>query len=112
MSGIFVIFLTFVNLASQAQKMVHVNALVAMWPSFEKVEQDPYGSINLGNGYILLRPADESGPYYLSHKEEAFDIFCSGHQESEGIDRRSVYRWGRLKLPTAQIARLVWKELE
>ena len=81
----------FANLALQAQKMAHVNTLVTMWPSFEKVKQDPYGSINLGNRYILLRPADKSGPYYLSHKEEeAFNIFCSGHQESEGIDRRSV----------------------
>ena len=103
----------FANLASQAQKMAHVNALVAMWPSFEKVEEDPYGSINLGDGYILLRPADESGPYYLSQEEEkAFDTFCSGHQDSEGVDRRSVYRWGRLKLPTTQVARSVWKELE
>ena len=82
----------FANLASQAQKMAHINALVAMWPSFEKVVQDPYGSINLGNGYILLRPADESGPYYLSQKEEeALDVFCSDHQDSEGVNRRSVY---------------------
>ena len=103
----------FANLASQAQKMAHVNALVAIWPLFEKETKNPYGSINLGDGYILLRPADESGLHYLTCKEgEVLDAFCSGRQDSEGVDRRSVYQWGRLKLPTEQTARSVWKEVE
>ena len=103
----------FANLTAQAQKMAHINSLVAIWPSFEKATQNPYGSIDLGDGYVLLRPADESELYELTCKErEALEVFCSGRQDSEGVDRRSVCRWGRLKLPTEQIARSVWKELE
>jgi hypothetical protein len=103
----------FANLAAQAQKMAHVNAMVALWPSFERTTGDPYGSIDLGDGYILLRPSEESGQHRLTRREEeALESFCSGHQDSEDINRRSVYQWGRLKLPTGQIARSVWKEVE
>ena len=103
----------FVNLAAQAQKMAHINALVSMWPSFEQEPNDPRGSMDLGDGYILLGPKEDSRPHYITHTEEAaLDVFCSGYQDSEGIDRKSVYRWGRLKLPTQQIARSRWKELE
>ena len=101
----------FANLAAQAQKMAHVNAMVALWPSFERITGDPYGSVDLGGGYLLLRPMD--GPYCLTHKEEeAVRVFYSSSEDSEGVDRRSVNRWGRLKLPTEQIARSVWKEIE
>jgi hypothetical protein len=101
----------FANLAAQAQKMAHVNALVAMWPSFEKVPENPHGSIDLFDGYLLLRPMD--GPYHLSRMEEdTLDVFCSGRQDVDGDDQSSVFRWGRLKLPTEQVARSAWKELE
>jgi len=103
----------FANLVAQAQKMAHINALVAMWPSFEKEPDDPRGSIDLGDGYLLLGPKEDSGPHYINTTEEtALDTFCSGRQDSEGVDRKSVYRWGRLKLPTEQIARSGWKELD
>ena len=103
----------FANTAANAQKMAHVNAMVAIWPSFEKAPENPRGSLDLGDGYLLLRPADESGPYDLTHEEkEALEIFGRGHQGYGGTDQEPVYRWGRLKLPTDQIARSVWKELE
>ena len=101
----------YANITAQAQKMAHVNAMVAIWPSFEKITENPRGSVNLGDGYLLLRPMD--GPYHLSQKEEeAFDIFCSDLYSPQDIDRGSVNRWGRLRLPTEQVARSVWKELE
>lgn len=103
----------YANLAAQAQKMAHINAMVAMWPLFEREQRDPHGSIDLGDGYLLLGPKEDAGPHYISPKEEeALDAFFSGHQDSEGVDRKSVYRWGRLKLPTGQITRSRWKELE
>jgi len=96
----------FANLAAQAQKMAHVNAMVAMWPSFERDTKDPRGSIDLGDGYLLLGPKDDSEPHYLSPTDEAaLTAFCSGRQDAETTDQRSVYRWGRLKLPTEQVAR-------
>ena len=103
----------YANLAAQAQKMAHINAMVAMWPSFEKTKDDPRGSIDLGDGYLLLGPKENAGPHHITPREEAaLDAFLSGHQDSEDVNRKSVYRWGRLKLPTEQIARSRWKELE
>ena len=58
--------------------MAHVTAMVALWPSFEKATENPYGSIDLGDGYLLLRPAEETDQYCLSHKEEALRILLSG----------------------------------
>jgi len=103
----------FANLAAQAQKMAHINAMVAMWPSFEKEQKDPRGSVDLGDGYLLLGPREDCSPHYVSPTEEmALNYFCLGCQDAEDVDQRSVYRWGRLKLPTQQIARPRWKELE
>jgi len=93
--------------------MAHVNVMVAMWPSFERDTKDPHGSIDLGDGYLLLGPKDDSEPHYLSPTDKAaLTAFCSGRQDTETTDQRSVYRWGRLKLPTEQVARSRWKELE
>ena len=103
----------FANLIAQAQKMAHINAIVAMWPSFEKIKGNPRGSIDLHDGYLLLGPKEDAGPHHISQIEEtALDVFCSGRQDSGDVDRKSVYRWARLKLPTEQIARSRWRELE
>jgi len=102
----------FGNLASQAQKMANVNSLVAMWPSFdsEKKKDNPRGSIDIGDDYLLLGPREDSEVYNLSSIEEAaLSYFFSDHPD---VDCRSVWRWGRLKLPTEQIARSRWRELE
>ena len=91
--------------------MAHVNAMVALLPSFEKTSENPYGSIDLGDGYLLLRPTD--GPHDLScDEQEALRVFSSGCQASENVNPISIYQWGRLKLPTEQVVRSVWKELE
>jgi hypothetical protein len=103
----------FANLIAQAQKMAHINAIVAVWPSFDKTPSDPRGSIDLGDSYLLLGPKEDSRPHDVSATEEAaLNNFCSGRQDADDVDRRSVYRWGRLKLPTDQVARSRWKEIE
>ena len=103
----------YANLAAQAQKMAHVNVMVAMCPSFDKEEKDPRGSVDLGDGYLLLGPKEDSGPYcVLPVEETTLDAFFSDLQDAGGVDRRSVYQWGRLKLPTEQITRSRWKEIE
>ena len=103
----------YANLAAQAQKMAHINALIAMFPSFEKEKGVPRSSIDIGDGYLLLGPKEDSGPHHITPCERtALDTFCSTHENSEDVDRRSVYRWGRLKLPTDQVSRSRWKELE
>ena len=102
----------FRNLAAQTRRVVHTNALVAMWPDFEKQKEDPQGSRDIGDNYLLLGPKDTT-PYCLPPLEyTALVDFFSGHPDIEGIDRCTVYRWGRLRIPTEQVARSRWKELE
>ena len=102
---------TFRNLAAQAGQVAITNALVAMWLDFEQKDSDPRGSEDLGDGYLLLGPKDTKG-YKLSHEEQdVINMFLSNYLDN-GDDAQTVYRWGRLKIPTDQIARSRWKELE
>jgi hypothetical protein len=102
----------FRNLAAQTRRVATTNALIAMWPDFENPKSDPTGSLNLGDGYLLLRPRDTS-PHNLSPSEQtAIDGFFLNHPDVEDNTQQTVYRWGRLKTPTEQIARSRWKELE
>ena len=102
----------FRNLAAQTKRVANTNALVAMYPDFETTKGDPMGSVDLGDGYLLLGPKDTS-PYHVSPTEQrALDGFFSGQPDAKDIDRQTVYRRGRLKIPTEQTTRSRWKELE
>jgi hypothetical protein len=97
----------FRNLAAQTRRVATMNALIAMWPDFEKEEGDPRGSKDLGDGYLLLTPKDTSH-YDPSLSEQA----ALAHTDNEDINRQRIYRWGRLKISSDQIARSRWKETE
>ena len=102
----------FRNLAAQSRRLAYVNAMVAMWPSFQEEEKDPRGSEDIGDGYLLLGPKDAS-LHRLSHAEQAaLNNFCSSDPDLEDIERETLYRWARLKLPTDQTARSRLKEVE
>ena len=98
----------FQNLAAQTRQVATSNALLAMWPDLERSKTNPRGSMDLGDDYLLLGPKDVS-PHPLSHAEQTALGNFFGNLD---IDRESVYRWGRLKIPTEQIARSRWKETE
>ena len=101
----------FPHLAEQAKKVAEINAITAMWPDLERSKRDPRGSINMGNGYLLLGPKDEK-PYRLSSAEHAaVATFYSSLPNLDSTPPRSVYRWGRLQIPTEQTARSYWKEV-
>ena len=102
----------FRNLAAQTKRVVHTNALVAMWPEFDQPADDPQGSKYLGNGYLLLGPKDTSCYTPLLAEHAAITSFFSGYQDAEDIHQQAVYRWGRLRIPTEQVTRSRWKELE
>ncbi|KAF9645765.1 hypothetical protein BDM02DRAFT_3156773 [Thelephora ganbajun] len=51
----------FANLTEQAKKVVEVNSII--------IKKDPHGSIDIGNGYILLGPKDTKG-YRLPDTEK------------------------------------------
>ena len=81
----------FTNLAEQAKKVVEINALVAIYPGFEKKKKDPRGSIDLGDGFLLLGPKDQK-PYDFSLAEQtALDNFYLGLSNAESVPRRSFH---------------------
>jgi hypothetical protein len=102
----------FRNLAAQAKRVAYTNALTAMWPDLQIQDKDPRGSKDLGDNYLLLGPKDTTLYRLPDNEQTALDTFFSGYPGAEDIDRRTVYRWGRLKLPTEQIARSRWKEVD
>jgi hypothetical protein len=102
----------FGNLAAQTRRVAITNALTSMWPELQKPTVDPRGSKDLGDGYLLLGPRDTC-LYHLSYDEQrALVTFFSSYPGAEDVDRQTVHRWGRLKLPNEQIARSRWKEAE
>jgi hypothetical protein len=101
----------FANLTEQAKKIAEVNAIVAIWPELERPKNDPHGSIDIGVGYLLLGPKD-TRPYTPSDVEQnALQDFYSSLPGPESIPPRSIYRWGRLQIPTEQVTRSHWKEV-
>ena len=102
----------FRNLAAQTRRVATTNALVAIWPDFEEKKGDPRGSKDLGDNYLLLGPKDTSSYQIPPNEWPAFEVFFSGHPGLESTNRHAIYRSGRLRLPTKQIARSRWKEVE
>ena len=98
----------FRNLAAQTRRVAISNSLFAIWPDLDKTEENPRGSIELGDNYLLLGPKDVS-PHQLSLSEQTAleEFFDPGN-----IDLTSIYRYGRLKIPTGQTARSRWKETD
>jgi len=85
---------TFRNLAAQSRRLAYVNAMVAMWPTFQEEQKDPRGSEDIGDGYLLLGPKDTT-LYRLSDAEwGALNDFASGspHQQTS----RSLFHFPAL----------------
>ena len=102
----------FSNLREQAKKVAEINAMVAMWPEIEFQTGEPRGSLDLGQGYILLFPKDTT-PYFLSPVEQAaISEFYANLPTPENIQKISIYRWGRLQIPTRQVTHSRWKEVD
>ena len=101
----------FANLTEQAKKVAEINVIVSIWPHLERFKENPHGSIDIGAGYLLLGPKDTK-PYDLSNKEKsALEKFYSGPPDTVSTPPSSIYRWGRLRIPTEQVARSYWKEV-
>ena len=101
----------FANLAEQAKKVAEVNALVAIYPGFERKKKDPRGSIDLGGGFLLLGPKDNKAVVFSPAEQTALNNFYLNLPNAEPVPRRTFYRWARLQLPTLQVARSYWKEV-
>jgi len=67
------------------------------------IKGNPMGSVDLGEGYVLLRKQDKRP--WLPTGEEARVI-----SELIGHPVHHFKRWARLRLPNGQIARCLWRE--
>ncbi|KAF8524025.1 hypothetical protein JB92DRAFT_2704249 [Gautieria morchelliformis] len=87
-----------------------------MIPSLEREKQQaPRGSIDLGDGYLLLRARDRHARDCDGLKGEVIEAYIRKAEEELGSDmpeawKLKVVRWSRVLLPTAQIACSDWKE--
>ena len=101
----------FRHLAAQTRRVTTKNALIAIWPDLEVPKEAPRGSKDLGNGYLLLGPKDSTAYHPSPSEQMALDAF-SNHTDTEDVDRCPIFRWGRLKIPSKQVARSRMKEVE
>jgi hypothetical protein len=108
------------NLAQRGIRRAQVNALKAIIPDLEPEPSLPRGSVDLGDGYVLLRAMDNCSREVSDSEDQAIRRYMSQHcdpDDSEAEDiveewRPSVVRWARVRLPNGQITRSAWKELQ
>jgi hypothetical protein len=94
----------FSNLTFLTIRRCQINALKVMIPDLEPPDVlPPTYSVNLGDGYVLLRARDR----YAYNPSEA-----ESHLIREFLNAPvpKFKRWARLRLPNGQIARCAWKE--
>jgi hypothetical protein len=94
----------FANLAQRALRRSQVNTLKSIYPELDPKSrfQLPKGAIDVGEGYIILRPRDRYPVEILGHP--------AARVLSEAIGTSSIRRWGRVRLPNGQVARSLWSE--
>ncbi|KAI0027449.1 hypothetical protein K488DRAFT_74530 [Vararia minispora EC-137] len=116
----------FQNLAVHGIQRTCINALHAIYPQFADPSQSLRGSVDSASGYTLLHKLDNTyrpvqccaGGTCLTEgccEHQAFDIFWQdelGMAEKDATFGWSgeVKRWGRLSIPSGQIARSEWVE--
>jgi len=91
------------NLCQIALQQSQVNALKTLCPEFDPNSNPslPTYSIDIGNGYVFLRPRDKRAVNLSGAACEKVD---------NTIGRTKIRRWGRLRLPNGQVARSRYKE--
>ncbi|EIW55808.1 uncharacterized protein TRAVEDRAFT_129723 [Trametes versicolor FP-101664 SS1] len=103
----------YANVSERALARCQVNALMSLYPSLAPADIPPRGSVDLGDGFRLLRRQERS-PHNLTHQLEQDAILALLAEHAVIIDPRwrpSVQRWARLRLPNGQIARSAWLEV-
>ncbi|KAF6757354.1 hypothetical protein DFP72DRAFT_808974 [Ephemerocybe angulata] len=71
----------------------------------------PANSIDFGDGYLLMAPKGTISTMDASELQAFAAFLRTTGQDSELQEVRTA-PWARLLLPTGQIARTAWKELE
>jgi hypothetical protein len=102
----------YANLSQRGKRRCQLNALKVLIPTLEPEKGLPQNSVDLGNGYVLLRARDEYHQLIEGVYGEAIRDYLA---EAEGVPAAEgwmprVARWARMRLPNKQIIRSVWKE--
>ena len=104
----------YANLANCGLRRSQISALHALLPDLEPdTPVLPRGSVDLGNGYVLLRARDATGTVLDGEPATAIRAFLvteSEHGELPLGWHPRYIRWAHLRLPNLQIARCAWKE--
>ncbi|KAI0695490.1 hypothetical protein C8T65DRAFT_710796 [Cerioporus squamosus] len=102
----------YANVSERALRRCQANALQAMLPAlFAPEERLPRRAIDVGDGYILLSPFEEVAHPVGALEVAAFHEYFARTGINVPADLHpSVRRWARLRLPTGQNARTLWKE--
>jgi hypothetical protein len=104
----------YANLAQRGLLRSQINALKAMIPDLELESPPlPYGSIDLGDGYVLLRKRDSTAQEVRRCEANAIRSYLSDAGSDVPQDwAPTVTRWAQLRLPNGQTARSLWNEHE
>ena len=110
------------NLSQRGLRRCQINALIALFPFLDRTpKSNPQNSLDLGDGYVLLRARERTGRLlveipeypiirgYLEQAEREQGNLLDDTQPELPIGAR-IPRWARLRLPNGQIARSAWKE--
>ncbi|KAL1950134.1 hypothetical protein VTO73DRAFT_5257 [Trametes versicolor] len=100
----------YANVSECALRRCQVNLLKAMIPALADDPALPCGTIDLGNGYVLLHALDTHSRGVSPAEAVAILAYLVlvGAPQPGWIPL--VRRWARLRLPHGQIARTAWKE--
>ncbi|KAG1799693.1 uncharacterized protein HD556DRAFT_1231122 [Suillus plorans] len=97
----------YANLSQEGVRRCKVNTLLSIIPDLDEPAKGlPEGSVDLGDGYALLRKWDRYMFSPVGAAAQAMHDFIGDGQELPRIKR-----WARLLLPNGQIARLAWREM-
>lgn len=103
----------FANISERGLRCSQVNALKAMIPELDPTPAPPRGSIDIGNGYRLLRAVDTSARLLPTQEAAALVRFYMTIGVVLPDDYAfKVIKWARLALPVGQVARSAWKEVQ
>ena len=98
----------YANLAQRALLRCQINALKNIIPDLVEPAGLPQGAIDLSDGYVLLRKRDTTARPLLPTENLTLNAYLEAQHGTRS--QFSVIRWGRLRLPTGQIARSLWVE--
>jgi len=94
----------FANLAQHALQQSQVNTLKSIYPELDPNSrfQLSTGAVDIGGGYIMLRPWDKYATEILGHS--AADVLAWA------IGTSRIRRWRWAQLPNGQVARSLWSK--